>query len=298
MRAMTAVEFGFSLEPGDNAPPFREITVEMIQLRAETNQKPAFSNLMKQDLLNKSNVIIIPDGDQLAEFPAAPKFTYLIPPEGEEDNNDNNEDISEQVKQIAAVAAKKLADKNKNGKVGYLKRNSDGTIEYHYLKNASSSCVSTNNNNEVDPSEKPVSIGNLREGLTQASYSMASFSEDRKNSNNSMYFLENGPFGTHAPVYDTSLSKLPKEEIDILMSIYGDETAYQYALSLIEFGKNSILSNNINHILNDLTSNEHQKYLEFLNKKQQSESSIKTECDVDKGASTSQNFIKKENENI
>ena len=45
-----------------------------------------------------------------------------------------------------------------------------------------------------------------------------------------VHYLENGPFSSHAPVYDVSYSNLPKEELDILMATYGDETAYQYAL--------------------------------------------------------------------
>ncbi len=45
-----------------------------------------------------------------------------------------------------------------------------------------------------------------------------------------MYYLEYGPFSSHAPIYDSSYSNLSKEESDLLMSTYGDETAYQYAL--------------------------------------------------------------------
>ena len=47
-----------------------------------------------------------------------------------------------------------------------------------------------------------------------------------------MYYLEYGPFSSHAPIYDSSYSNLSKDDSDLLMSTYGDETGYQYALRL------------------------------------------------------------------
>ena len=45
----------------------------------------------------------------------------------------------------------------------------------------------------------------------------------------SVNYLNYGPFSSHAPVYDTSFSNTSKEESDLLLSTYGDESGLQYA---------------------------------------------------------------------
>jgi len=84
-----------------------------------------------------------------------------------------------------------------------------------------------------------------------------------------VYYLENGPFSSHAPQYDSSYTNLPKDETDILLTTYGDETAYQYALSLLEFSKGTTTSYGkyVNLVLNTATNGEHEKYVQFKAKK-------------------------------
>lgn len=98
-----------------------------------------------------------------------------------------------------------------------------------------------------------------------------------------MYFVENGPFGSNAPVYDASYSALSKEETDVLLTTYGDETAYQYALSFMEFKKDTgvLFNRYVNLVLNSLTNNEHEKYLQYLNKRQNQESSTNAKLETD-----------------
>jgi hypothetical protein len=46
------------------------------------------------------------------------KESYLVPPEGENNEDDDyDEDISEEIKELAKTAREKLEAKNKNGKV-------------------------------------------------------------------------------------------------------------------------------------------------------------------------------------
>lgn len=45
----------------------------------------------------------------------------------------------------------------------------------------------------------------------------------------SVHYLTYGPFSSHAPMYDTSFSNISKEESDLLLSTYGDESGVQYA---------------------------------------------------------------------
>ena len=87
---------------------------------------------------------------------------------------------------------------------------------------------------------------------------------------NKVYYLENGPFSSNAPLYDSSYTNLPKEETDILLTTYGDETTYQYALSLLEFSKGTTASYGkyVNLVLNTATNGEHEKYVQFKAKKE------------------------------
>lgn len=109
--------------------------------------------------------------------------------------------------------------------MGFLRRNSNGTLGYNFLSNSDHSEETAESQSE----EIPVTIGNLCDGLQPNSYSMASFSEDKKNKAKPMYYIENGPFSSHAPIYDSTYNNLSKEESELLLSTYGDETAYQYA---------------------------------------------------------------------
>ena len=117
------------------------------------------------------------------------KGSYLVPPEGEDDADANatatdepydHDQLARQIKELAKQAAERLAAKNKSGKMGFLRRNSNGTTGFNYLPNGAA------NNNQPsaqtdDAAEKTLTIGNLSEGLQQSSYSMASFIEEKKN---------------------------------------------------------------------------------------------------------------------
>jgi hypothetical protein len=58
--------------------------------------------------------------------------------------------------------------------MGFLRRNPNGTTGYHFLSHSSYE------DKEIH-SEKPVTIGNLCEGLQSNSYSMSGYVEDKKN---------------------------------------------------------------------------------------------------------------------
>ena len=81
-----------------------------------------------------------------------------------------------------------------------------------------------------------------------------------------VHFIENGPFSSNAPTQDNSYQNLSKEETDILLSTYGDEISYQYALSLMDFAKSNshTFKKYVNLVLNTLTTNENEKYLNYL----------------------------------
>ena len=45
----------------------------------------------------------------------------------------------------------------------------------------------------------------------------------------SVSYLNYGPFSSYAPSFDSSFANITKEESDMLMNAYGDETGVQYA---------------------------------------------------------------------
>lgn len=104
--------------------------------------------------------------------------------------------------------------------MGFVRRNSNGTIQMNFLGKSEDS----------ESQERILTIGNLYEGLQAGSYSMSSFIEEKKNKTKPMHFIENGPFSTTAPTYDNTYTTIPKEEAEFLTLVYGDEAAYQYAL--------------------------------------------------------------------
>ena len=45
----------------------------------------------------------------------------------------------------------------------------------------------------------------------------------------SVQYVSYGPFSSFAPQYDSSFASISKEESDLLLATYGDETGVQYA---------------------------------------------------------------------
>ena len=44
-----------------------------------------------------------------------------------------------------------------------------------------------------------------------------------------MSYLTYGSFSSYAPIYDSTTANLSKDDSDLLLSAYGDETGIQYA---------------------------------------------------------------------
>lgn len=50
-----------------------------------------------------------------------------------------------------------------------------------------------------------------------------------------MNYLSYGPYSSFAPSYDSSFSNITKEDTDLLLATYGDETGLQYALRYVKW---------------------------------------------------------------
>ncbi|CAC5408627.1 BRD7 [Mytilus coruscus] len=87
------------------------------------------------------------------------------------------------------------------------------------------------------------------------------YKEDKRNRVTTGQYLNYGPFGTYAPQYDSTFANMTKEETDILLSTYGDETGVGYAKSVMSFVENGgdYAIAMVDNLLDILTKGEHAK---------------------------------------
>lgn len=137
------------------------------------------------------------------------------------------EEILAQAKAMAHEAAEMLTFRAPKAKLSFLNRKEDGTT---------SLCVlNSDNDGVVSETEKVISLGSLVGKLSSGTGTLAGFKEDKRNKVSQINYLNYGPFSSHAPLYDSSFSNVSKDESDLLLSTYGDESGAQYAQSLTKF---------------------------------------------------------------
>lgn len=79
-----------------------------------------------------------------------------------------------------------------------------------------------------------------------------------------------GSFCSFAPIFDSRFSNLTKEESELILNTYGDETGTEYASSIMEFSKESCYAMTLaNSLLDILTHGEHRKTFDVLTENQQ-----------------------------
>lgn len=94
------------------------------------------------------------------------------------------------------------------------------------------------------------------------------FREDRRNQVKPVKPLYYGPFGSYAPSYDSTFSNLTKEESDIVLSTYGEETGVPYAESILDFVRDCDYALHIaDDLLNLMTHGEHSAVARILEEK-------------------------------
>ena len=97
---------------------------------------------------------------------------------------------------------------------------------------------------------------------------LAGFREDRRNLVKSVKPLYYGPFGSYAPSYDSSFANLTKEESDLVISTYGEETGVPYAESILDFVRDCDYALHIaDDLLNLMTHGEHSTVAKIIEEK-------------------------------
>jgi len=184
----------------------------------------------------------------------------MILPEDELDEIDElpPEEILAQAQQAAQLAHEKFS----------LRSNlSFYTLAYQHTNNTSSLCYI----NQDDFSEQIIKMNDISDAPSLSSLLPIVDEHGKRNDLLSKHFLENGPFSSNASQFDSSLSSLPKEELDLLIHTYGSEFAAQYAVSLTDYVKDAgdLAMTFVDRCLSVLTNGEHDNFVLKKREKQQ-----------------------------
>lgn len=238
MQDLTKDELGFELGIED---PDVHITEEQIEKEREQEEQIEEAEELRKENQRKMRLA------NLTKFEAIPDD--LTPDE-----------ILKQARGAAKAAAEKLSLKRVSSKMGFLRQKKDGTTSLQIIVPGDGVIPGTN--------QRPVSLGQLIGKLSHGTGALAGFREDRRNLSKPVKPLYYGAFGSYAPSYDSTFSNLTKEESDIVYQTYGDETAVQYAESILDFAKDCDYTlTMVDDLLDILTNGEHRKTKKVLEEK-------------------------------
>lgn len=163
-----------------------------------------------------------------------------------------------QAQNAAKAAQKRLAARPNASKMGFLRQNKDGTTSMRII-------VDAENKNP----ERVVSLGAFTGKLQQGTGQLQGFREDRRNNAKTVKPINYGQFCSFAPIFDSRFSTLSKEESELVLSTYGDETGTEYAGSIMSFSKDSCYASTLaNGLLDILTYGEHRKSIAAITENQ------------------------------
>lgn len=142
--------------------------------------------------------------------------------------------------------------------MGFLRQHKNGTTSMRIIVD-----------NRNDCPERIVSIGAFTGKLQQGTGQLQGFREDRRNTAKIVKPLSYGTFCSFAPTYDSRFANLSKEESELVLSTYGDETGSEYASSIMDFSRDSEYASTLaNGLLDILTQGEHRKTIAQLQESQ------------------------------
>jgi bromodomain-containing protein 7/9 len=241
MQDLTKEELGFELGTEDPNNPDIHITEEQIEKEREQEEQIEEAEELRKENQRKIRLA------NLGKFEAIPDD--LTPDE-----------ILKQARSAAKSAAEKLSLKRVSSKMGFLRQKKDGTTSLQIIVPGDGVIPGTN--------QRPVSLGQLIGKLSHGTGALAGFREDRRNMSKPVKPLYYGAFGSYAPSYDSTFANLTKEESDLVYQTYGDETAVQYAESILDFAKDCDYTlTMVDDLLDILTNGDHRQTKNFLEEK-------------------------------
>lgn len=159
------------------------------------------------------------------------------------------DEVLAQVQSAAKAARSRVQARRNASRMGFLRQHRDGTTSMRIMVANSNDCP-----------ERIVSIGAFTGKLQQGTGQLQGFREDRRNSAKIVKPLSYGTFCSFAPMYDSRFANLSKEESELVLNTYGDETGSEYASSIMDFSRDSSYASTLaNGLLDILTQGEHRK---------------------------------------
>lgn len=120
------------------------------------------------------------------------------------------EEILAQVQNASSKVKKKMSERKKACKMGFLRQKKDGTTSMQILVDVENSCP-----------ERIVSLGAFTGKLQIGTAQLQSFREDRRNNAKIVKPLNYGTYCSFAPIYDSRFANLNKEESELVLNTYG-----------------------------------------------------------------------------
>jgi bromodomain-containing protein 7/9 len=180
----------------------------------------------------------------------------------EEDEELSPEEILSQAQQAAQCAREKLSLRRPISAYTLSCQRTNGTTSLRFINQDDLS-------QQQQSQTRTITIGELSNMPSSAGAPSASAyhphptpivnESEKRNHLLPRYFLDYGPFSSHAPQYDSSFSSISKDELDLLIHTYGSEFSAQYAVSLIDYVKDSgdLALAYVDRFLSVLTNGEH-----------------------------------------
>ncbi|XP_045123112.1 bromodomain-containing protein 7-like isoform X2 [Portunus trituberculatus] len=166
-------------------------------------------------------------------------------------DNLSAEEVLEQVQGAAIEAAEKLTLKRPSSTLGFLRQRGDGTTSLSFL-------TGCEGGGDAGSKDKPVSLGLLTGKLTQGSATLHNYREDKRSMAKPIKPVYYGSYSSFCPTYDSTFANLSKDESEMVYATYGNETAVQYAKSIVDFSQDCDMAMHlVDQLLNLLTHQQH-----------------------------------------
>lgn len=120
------------------------------------------------------------------------------------------EEVLAQAQEAANKVNKKLSERKKASKMGFLRQKKDGTTSMQIIVDIENSCP-----------ERIVSLGAFTGKLQSGTGQLHGFREDRRNNAKIVKPLNYGTYCSFAPIYDSRFANLNKEESELVLNTYG-----------------------------------------------------------------------------
>ncbi|XP_067144180.1 bromodomain-containing protein 7 isoform X1 [Centruroides vittatus] len=194
-----------------------------------------------------------------------------------QDDDLSPEEILAEARKAAKAAADRLTLSRPKSRYGFLRQHENGSTTLALLNPSSGKGIDKENNGQT---EMKVNLEMLTGKLTQGTGSITRFREDAKNIVKPVNYLNYGSFTSYSPQYDSMFANLTKEESDLVLSAYGDDTGVQYAESIMSFAKDcDFVMNMVDNLLDILTGGEHSKTMKLLEEKRKGAEEEKKKLD-------------------